>query len=59
MVTLMLEALAVSFVLAGGVVGVRSLLRRRRENVERRRRLLERRRLASLGTVDGHREYPR
>lgn len=47
MVTLIVLPLAVGFTLAGVVVGLRAW---------RRRRNIERRRLASLGTVDAHRE---
>jgi hypothetical protein len=56
MVTLILESLAGGFLLAGVVVGIRAIVRRRRENLERRRRALERRRLSGLGSVDAHRE---
>jgi hypothetical protein len=45
--TLILLALALGFALAGVVVGFRAW---------RRRRDIDRRRLASLGTVDAHRE---
>ncbi len=48
----LLESLAGGFALAAIYVGVRSMVRRRRANLERRR-------LAGLGTVEGHREYPR
>jgi len=51
MVTLIILG-AGAFALAGIVTGGRAFVRRRRANLERRR-------LASLGSVDGHREYPR
>lgn len=52
MVTLILVVGAGGFVLAGAFVGIRTIVRRRRGSLERRR-------LASLGTADDHREYRR
>jgi hypothetical protein len=49
MVTLITALAAGGFVLAGVVVGIRTIVRRRRGGLERRR-------LAGLGTVDEHRE---
>lgn len=49
MVTLIAYVLAGGFTLAGAVVGIRTIVRRRRGGLERRR-------LAGLGTVDEHRE---
>lgn len=45
-----LIVLAGGFALAGSFVGLRALMHRRRASLERRR-------LASLGTADEHREY--
>ena len=52
MVTLIVVVAAGGFALAGAFVGLRAFARARRGSLERRR-------LASLGTADEHREYRR